>query len=111
MTRGRMTRGRTALASGLSALGRLGGLALLLGAVVAIDDSLELQLAADGQYSLKLGGSLWLRSAPTILRTNGQNFSTGDGTLVPVKNRTTDGEDAIGMFSSTTFTYTAAGKT
>lgn len=101
-------RAQTAFDGLLGRLGRACGLIILVaGRVTAVDESLELQLAADGKYSLKLGDTLWLRSAPTVVRAGGRNFSTADGTLIPAGNHTTAGEDAIGRFSSTTLSYNA----
>ncbi|XP_046547869.1 uncharacterized protein LOC124257772 [Haliotis rubra] len=62
---------------------------------------------SDGTYSVVVQGDVWLKSAPTFFRADGQVFSSADGSLKLVKNTQSSGEDVIGQWEANSFLYQA----
>ncbi|XP_067661068.1 uncharacterized protein [Haliotis asinina] len=62
---------------------------------------------SDGTYNVVVQGDVWLKSAPTFFRADGQVFSSADGSLKLVKNTQSSGEDVIGQWEANNFLYQA----
>ncbi|XP_046547875.1 uncharacterized protein LOC124257775 [Haliotis rubra] len=62
---------------------------------------------SDGTYSVVVQGDVWLKSAPTFFRADGQVFSSADGSLKLVKNTQSSGVDIIGQWEANSFLYKA----
>ncbi|XP_067661072.1 uncharacterized protein [Haliotis asinina] len=61
----------------------------------------------DGTYNVVVQGDVWLKSAPTFFRADGQVFSSADGSLKLVKNTQSNGDDVIGQWEANSFLYQA----
>ncbi|XP_046547847.1 uncharacterized protein LOC124257764 isoform X1 [Haliotis rubra] len=61
----------------------------------------------DGTYNVVVQGDVWLKSAPTFFRADGQVFSSADGSLKLVKNTQSSGVDVIGQWEANSFLYQA----
>ncbi|XP_046547851.1 uncharacterized protein LOC124257766 [Haliotis rubra] len=61
----------------------------------------------DGTYNVVVQGDVWLKSAPTFFRADGQVFSSADGSLKLVKNTQSSGVDVIGQWEASSFLYQA----
>ncbi|XP_046547850.1 uncharacterized protein LOC124257765 isoform X2 [Haliotis rubra] len=64
-------------------------------------------VSSDGTYSIVVQGDVWLKSAPTFFRADGQVFSSADGSLKLVKNTQSSGVDVIGQWEANSFLYQA----
>ncbi|XP_071115644.1 uncharacterized protein [Haliotis cracherodii] len=70
-------------------------------------DSFTVTVNTNGSYSIAVQGNIWLKSAPTFVRVNGQIYSTADGSLKLLQTTGTSGTDFIGKWQSTSFLYQA----
>ncbi|XP_048245188.1 uncharacterized protein LOC124119100, partial [Haliotis rufescens] len=70
-------------------------------------DSFTVTVITDGSLSISVQGNVWLKSAPTFVRANGQIYSTADGSLKLLQTTGTSGTDFIGKWQSTSFLYQA----
>ncbi|XP_071115649.1 uncharacterized protein [Haliotis cracherodii] len=61
----------------------------------------------DGTYNVVVQGDVWLKSAPTFFRADGQVFSSADGSLKLVKNTQSSGVDVVGQWEANSFLYQA----
>ncbi|XP_071096653.1 uncharacterized protein [Haliotis cracherodii] len=62
---------------------------------------------SDGTYNVVVQGDVWLKSAPIFFRSDGEVFTTADGSLKLVKNTLSSGVDFIGQWQSNSFLYQA----
>ncbi|XP_046547852.1 uncharacterized protein LOC124257767 isoform X1 [Haliotis rubra] len=61
----------------------------------------------DGTYNVVVKGDVWLKSAPTFFRADGQVFSSADLSLKLVKITQSSGVDVIGQWEANSFLYQA----
>ncbi|XP_048245471.1 uncharacterized protein LOC125376925 [Haliotis rufescens] len=61
----------------------------------------------DGTYNVVVQRDVWLKSAPTFFRADGQVFSSADGSLKLVKNTQSSGVDVVGQWEANSFLYQA----
>ena len=70
-------------------------------------EQFSLNISPDGGYSIAVGSSMWLESAPTWFIVDKHKHSTSDKTLDLIKTAYDHGVDNIGSWNSTVFTYSA----
>ncbi|XP_046547865.1 uncharacterized protein LOC124257770 isoform X1 [Haliotis rubra] len=80
---------------------------LLCAAVAEGKQDFAVNVNSDGTYNVIVQGDVWLKSAPTFFRADGQVFSSADGSLKLVKNTQSSGVDVIGQWEANSFLYQA----
>ena len=68
---------------------------------VADAASMSLEFNQDSlSYTIHINDALWFTSGPTFFRTNGQLYSTEDGSLILISSSEDCGVDLLGEFTS-----------
>ncbi|XP_064616875.1 uncharacterized protein LOC135480876 [Liolophura sinensis] len=71
------------------------------------NDSFYIRVNTDGSYSIQLGNTTWLNSAPTFFNSDGEVFTRADGSLILINTMDVIGTDNLGKWKASNFHYVA----